>query len=105
MASDPLSNQPPVEPPDLGNQPPAASTVQLNREQILASGLDGLNPGDEFTVTISGIVQSSDDGLTGEITSAEMGMKPEPMEDIGADAEFAPPQSKIELGPPEGMRM
>ena len=54
------------------------ASIELTPEQVASAGLDGLQPGDSFTVTISGTVTDTDNGLEGKIESASSAQDTEP---------------------------
>lgn len=97
--------------PGLGD--PAATDdtdgeQMLTAEQAKDSGLDGLEAGDHFTVTISGTVTSNDPdgGLKYTVDDASNGEKDDgesqpggSSEESGEDGDFAQPKSSIEMGP------
>lgn len=62
-------------PPDAMPEGPAAQTLSLTPDQATGAGLDNLSPGDRFSVTITGTVDSADPdtGITATIDGASEG--------------------------------
>lgn len=100
------STAPPA-PPALGDPTAGpASSLTLTSDQLAAAGLDGIQAGDSFTVTITGTVNDTSNGLTADVTMASQGEKEtdEPGGDMPAGDETGPdgftkPKGKIEMGP------
>lgn len=111
-ASSPPLDSPTPTLPSLGDPTATgASSIKLTSDQLAGAGLDGLQPGDSFTVTISGTVTDSTDGIQADVTMASQGEKQtdepggdQPGEVDEDNSSFAPPKSKIELGPSKGMK-
>ncbi len=87
----------------MGDPAPSTSSFKLSADQLAGAGLDGLQPGDSFTVTISGTVTDTADGITADVNMASNGEK-ETNEPGGNSPpeeqnEYAAPKSKIEMGP------
>lgn len=102
-ASAPPADSAPAPIGDLGNPSPTPlSTVTLTADQLAGAGLDGLQPGDNFTVTISGTVTDNTDGISADVTMASHGEKSmdEPGGDRPPDEDgFSAPSKNIEMGP------
>lgn len=122
-ASSPPLDSPTPPLPSLGDPMASkASNIKLTADQLQGAGLDGLQPGDSFTVTITGTVTDNTDGLSAAVTMASQGEKEtdepggdQPPDDgtggpMGAGKPpkkapaFTPPKGKIEMGPPKGMK-
>lgn len=111
-ASSPPQESPTPPLPILGDpMATPASNIKLTADQLAGAGLDGLQPGDNFTVTITGTVTDATDGIQADVTMASQGEKEtdEPGGDQPPDASmgkggFTPPKGKIEMGPSKGMR-
>lgn len=96
--------------PDLSAAPPSPDTdtgFSLTSEQLDAAGLTDLQVGDSFTVTITGTVTDTTDGIKADIESASDGNKTDVTDpDDGAmnPDDSAPPvkkpQSRV-VGPKE----
>lgn len=111
----PTSDQPPVDPlkPPAPPAPPApaptlgdtgGTPITLTMQQVQSAGLDGLNPGDKFSVMVTGTVTDASNGVTADINDVSMGEKmgDEPGGDLLAtpdDANFEAPKGSIEMGP------
>lgn len=112
----PSDTDAPAKPASLGDPPDAADadedgeTINLSTEQVKAAGLDDLSEGDNFTVTITGTVTSSDPdtGITATITDASEGERNNGADEDGGSAEtsgdeegFQRPKGKISMSPKE----
>ncbi len=94
------------QPPDLDLATETSEGFTIPSDLASTAGIADLQPGDKFTVTITGTVSANDPatGISATLTDASNGQKNDvlDMEDTGDDGGkdgFEKPKSKIELGP------